>query len=349
MRRLHAALAMPLLIGGTLVWLALNVAEAKQTLAYLTESFERTLNPTDLPDYKVNGLLVHTNDGWADIEVLKRSKELGFVSMSYIRRDISQNHKMPIFFDPSYRDVPWMHNDLVGTGIILDPGGAFVPLCMFIRDAASYNRSHFGCGGYKNRVIENFDWSGHFARYSFEAIPSRLHHENVAERDFQDVYDPRFGISSCHYYGIKDISDYDARLFGDYRTQCAFAIDKESFSLALEFSEEHMRKYNEFLVREWSDLANPVAATFYVASAKRRVISAEDSARFRTKALEIQHSYYARTGRVMPVYRMNLDAFKRADFELLEYRFADNNPFSLLTSRVKHVVSTVRVSSRQEL
>ena len=155
MRRLHAALAMPLLIGGTLVWLALNVAEAKQTLAYLTESFERTLNPTDLPDYKVNGLLVHTNDGWADIEVLKRSKELGFVSMSYIRRDISQNHKMPIFFDPSYRDVPWMHNDLVGTGIILDPGGAFVPLCMFIRDAASYNRSHFGCGGYKNRVIEN--------------------------------------------------------------------------------------------------------------------------------------------------------------------------------------------------
>ena len=88
------------LFGGILVWVVFSVVAAKQTLAHLTSSFEQTSNSTELPDYKVNGLLVHTNDGWADIEVLERSRELGFVSMSYIRRDISRHHERPIFLIP---------------------------------------------------------------------------------------------------------------------------------------------------------------------------------------------------------------------------------------------------------
>jgi len=335
------------LFGGILVWVVFSVVAAKQTLAHLTSSFEQTSNSTELPDYKVNGLLVHTNDGWADIEVLERSRELGFVSMSYIRRDISRHHERPIFFDPNYRDIPWMRDDLIGTGIILDPDAEFVPLCFFITDAASVNRHHFGCGGYIEVESQKFDWIEHFARYGLDKIPSRLSHESQPLADFSSVYVPEQGIQTCNYFGIEDAFDYDARLLTDWRTTCAFAIDKKSFALALDFSRKYIRDYNEFLVREWSEGASPVAATFYVASANSRVISAEDTDLFRTKALEIQHDYYARTGQVVPVYEMNLDAFQSLSLPLLEYRFADNNPFSLFATKVRHAVSTGRASSRQ--
>lgn len=334
-------LAVSLLIGGMLVWVAFSVAGTKKTLSYLTASFERTLNPTELPDYKVSGLLVHTNDGWADIEVFEQSKKLGFVSMSYIRRDISQNHKRPIFFDPNYRDIPWMRDDLIGTGIILNPDADFVPLCFFITDAASVNRHHFGCGGYIEVESQNFDWIEHFANYGMGNIPPRLSQKNQPLIDLSTVYVPGEGIQSCDYFGIEDAFDYDARLLTDWRTTCAFAIDKKNFALAIEFSRKYIRDYNEFLVQEWSEGPSPVAASFYVASADSRVISAADTALFRAKALEIQHSYYARTGRVMPVYKMDLDAFQADDLSLLEYRFADNNPFALVLSKVKHAVNGV--------
>lgn len=324
------------------MWVALSVAGAKQTLAHLNASFERTHNPTEWPDYKVTGLLVHTNDGWADIEVFERSKELGFVSLSYIRRDVSQNHTRPIFFDPDYRNIPWMRDDLIGTGVILDPEADFVPLCFFITDAASVNRHHFGCGGYIEVESQNFDWPEHFARYGMDKIPSRLSHKRQPLVDLSAVYVAGEGIGSCNYFGIEDTFDYDARLLTDWRTTCAFAIDKKHFALAVEFSRKYIRDYNEFLVKEWSEGPSPVAATFYIASADTRVISAADTAMFRTKALEIQHRYYARTGRAVPVYKMDLDAFHREDLPLLEYRFTDNNPFSLFVSKVKHGVSGVR-------
>ena len=343
MKRLHVTLAIPLLIGGILLWVSVGVIEVTRTLSFLNESFERTLNPTELPDYKVSGLLVHTNDGWADIEIFEQSKELGFVSMSYIRRDISQNHKRPIFFDPNYRDIPWMRDDLVGTGIILNREADFVPLCFFITDAASVNRHHYGCGGYIEVESQDFDWIEHFASYGMDPVPQRLSHKNQPLVDFSAVYVPGEGIQSCDYFGIEDAFDYDARLLTDWRTTCAFAIDKKNFALAVEFSRKYIRDYNEFLVREWSEGPSPVAATFYVASADSRVISAADTAMFRAKALEIQHSYYARTGQVIPVYKMDLDAFQRDDLPLLEYRFTDNNPFSLFVSKVKHAVSGVRL------
>lgn len=298
----------------------------------LNKRFDNTKNHTNLPDYRVNGLLIHTNDGWADIEILERSRQLGFVSMSYIRRDVSRNHSRPIFFDPDFRSIPWMRDDLVGTGIILDSGAAFTPLCFFITDAASVNRHHFGCGGYLEVEDQDFDWPLHFKRYGFESIPEQLSHAPVAQPEFESIYEPDRGISTCQFYNIRDSFDYDAKLLTDWRTTCAFAIDRESFEVALSFSRKYIRDYNEFLVREWSGLDNPVSATFYVFSENRNIISRQDISSFRRQALAIRDRYFSRTGRALPVYRMNLDAFQSDADPLLNYKFADNNPLSLISA-----------------
>lgn len=300
------------------------------TVQRLNERFDETENPTRLPDYRVNGLLIHTNDGWADIEILERSKQLGFVSMSYVRRDVSRDHLRPIFFDPDFRNIPWMRDDLVGTGIILEASADFTPLCFFISDAASVNRHHFGCGGYLEVADQGFDWFAHFETYGFDSIPEQLSHKPVNQPDFEAVYEPGRGISTCQFYGIKDSFDYDAKLLGDWRTTCAFAIDRESFRVALSFSRKYGRDYNEFLVREWSEAGNPVAATFYVHSENRNIVSDRDIASFREKALAIRARYFFQTGRALPVYKMSLDAFRSEDDPLLEYKFGDNNLLSLI-------------------
>ena len=296
----------------------------------LNERFDQTQNQTSLPDYRVNGLLVHTNDGWADIEILERSKQLGFVSMSYIRRDVSRNHLRPIFFDPNFRSIPWMRDDLVGTGIILDSSAPFTPLCFFITDAASVNRHHFGCGGYLETDDQNFDWLSHFGGYGFELVPERLSHKPVPQPTFESTYKPGRGIPTCQYYGIQDSFDYDAKLLTDWRTTCAFAIDQESFRVALNFSRKYIRDYNEFLVREWSEMSSPVAATFYVYSEDKNIISKQDISSFRQEALAIKSQYFFRTGKALPIYKMNLDAFRSDNDSLLEYEFSDNNPLSLI-------------------
>lgn len=302
------------------------------TAKRLNGRFDQIQNQTSLPDYRVNGLLVHTNDGWADIEILERSKQLGFVSMSYIRRDVSRNHLRPIFFDPDFRSIPWMRDDLVGTGIILESGADFTPLCFFITDAASVNRHHFGCGGYLEVDDQNFDWLSHFSSYGFDSIPEPLSHQPVPQRPFESIYEPGYGISTCQFYGIHDSFDYDAKLLTDWRTTCAFAVDRESFKVALDFSRKYIRDYNEFLVREWSEIDSPVAATFYVYSDNKNVISKRDISSFRREALMVRERYFSRTGRALPVYRMNLDAFRSDAEPLLEYNFSDNNPLLLISA-----------------
>ena len=295
-----------------------------QRLGELNDRFETTANSTDLPDYRVNGLLVHTNDGWADIEVLEQSRELGFVSMSFIRRDVSADARRPIFFDKNFRDIPWMDDQLVGSGIILDGSAEFTPLCFFIRDAASVNRHHFGCGGYLEVEGQDFDWAQHFASYGFNEIPDILSHGTVAQPKFEEVYELEKGISSCELYDIRDSFDYDARLLTDWRTTCAFSVDKRNFALALSFNKKYIRDYNEFLVREWSQAGNPVAATFYVVSPSGEHVSSLDSASFRERALEIRDRYLSASGVNIPVYKMNLDAFQDASLPLLQYEFSDN-------------------------
>ena len=295
-----------------------------QRLEELNDRFERTANLTDLPDYRVNGLLVHTNDGWADIEILEQSRELGFVSMSFIRRDVSAGAKRPIFFDKNFRDIPWMDDQLAGSGVVLDGSAEFTPLCFFIRDAASVNRHHFGCGGYLEVEDQDFNWAEHFARYGFNEVPDILSHKAVAQPTFEQVYEPEKGISSCEFYEIRDSFDYDAHLLTDWRTTCAFSVDKRSFALALSFNKKYIRDYNEFLVREWSQTGNPVTATFYVVSPSGEHVSSLDSARFRERALEIRDRYLGTSGVNIPVYKMNLDAFQDASRPLLQYEFSDN-------------------------
>lgn len=310
-------------MAGTVV-VGAGVFSDLQRLKELNGRFEDTANSTDLPDYRVNGLLVHTNDGWADIEVLEQSRELGFVSMSFIRRDVSADARRPIFFDKNFRDIPWMDDQLAGSGVVLDGSAEFTPLCFFIRDAASVNRHHFGCGGYLEVEGQDFDWAKHFARYGFNKIPDILSHEIVALPRFEEVYERETGISSCELYGIRDSFDYDAYLLSDWRTTCSFAIDKANFDLALGFNKKYTRDYNEFLVREWSRSSNPVAAAFYVVSPSAKYVSPSDSALFRGEAIRIRDRYFQRTGIHMPVYQMNLDAFRDTSKTLLEYELGDN-------------------------
>ena len=83
-----------------------------------------------------------------------------------------------------------------------------------------------------------------------DKIPSRLSHKRQPLVDLSAVYVAGEGIGSCNYFGIEDTFDYDARLLTDWRTTCAFAIDKKHFALAVEFSRKYIRDYNEFLVKE---------------------------------------------------------------------------------------------------
>jgi len=295
------------------------------TAAGLNARFEDSENDTHLPDYRINGLLVHTNDGWADVEIHDRSKELGFVSLSYIRRDVSRQHRMPIFFSKTYRDVPWMPNDLIGSGVILNSSAAFTPLCFYVTDSASSNRNYYGCGGKIAAANPEspFDFPGHFARYGFDEVPHLLDHKRRSVEPFADVYVPGVGIETCSLYGIRDSFDYDRRLLASWHTTCSFAIDKGSFDVALGFSKRYIRNYNEFLVREWSGQPNPVAAVFYVTSSSGKAIEDADSAQFRRVAEKIRWSHFISSGSYLPVLRLDLDAFSNRQVDLLQSRWTD--------------------------
>ena len=59
------------------------LSESFTTLQSLNARFDSTVNETNSPDYQVNGLLIHMNDGWADAEIHQKSRDLGFVSFSF--------------------------------------------------------------------------------------------------------------------------------------------------------------------------------------------------------------------------------------------------------------------------
>ena len=295
----------------------------------LNARFETSDNGTSLPDYRVNGLLVHTNDGWADIQIHDQAKRLGFVSLSYIRRDVSRRHKKPIFFSKDYRDIPWMPNELVGSGVILDNSAAFTPLCFYVTDSASIHRNYYGCGGKiaAGNPESPFDFAGHFRRYGFEVIPPLLDYERRADVPLAEIYVPGVGIETCSLYGIRDSFDYDRQLLWLWHTTCSFAIDKQSFGVALGFSKKYIRDYNEFLVKEWSDQSNPVAAVFYVASSTGKAVEGADSAHFRAVAEKIRWDYLVSSGSYLPVLRFDLDAFSSDELDLLESRWPENSLF----------------------
>ena len=73
-------------------------SQSFRTLQTLNARFDSSVNETNRPDYQVNGLLIHMNDGWADVDIHKKSRDLGFVSFSYIRRDVSKRHDPPVFY-----------------------------------------------------------------------------------------------------------------------------------------------------------------------------------------------------------------------------------------------------------
>ena len=300
----------------------------------LNARFESSNNETSLPDYRINGLLVHTNDGWADVQIHDRAKQLGFVSLSYIRRDVSKRHKKPIFFSKDYREIPWMPNELVGSGVILDNSAEFTPLCFYVTDSASVHRNYYGCGGKiaAGNPESPFDFRSHFRRYGFEVIPPLLDYERRSVVPLADIYLPGVGIETCSLYGIGDSFDYDPELLWLWHTTCSFAIDKQSFDVALGFSKKYIRDYNEFLVKEWSEQSNPVAAVFYVASSTGLAVEDADSAYFRRVAEKIRWDYFVSSGSYLPVLRFDLDAFSSDELYLLEMRWPENSLFVSLLS-----------------
>ena len=330
---LEAAIILAAVFFVVLCWPLASDLAALQTL---NKRFELTSNATDTPDYRVNGLIVHVNDGWADIEVRERALGLGYVSASFIRRDVSANHLRPIFFDSEFREMSWMQDDVAGTGVILDNEADFTPLCFFISDAGSHNRNRSGCGGYVEVDGQGFDWKAHYARYGFDdRVPPELTHERLDPVPLEAIYVPGEGISNCDLLGVDDSAVYDPRLMSDWRTTCSFAIDKERFALGLEFSRKCQRDYNEFVIKEWSQEENPVQAVFYVTSDSGKQVAPADSDFFRGQAIALRDRYLEKTGRRLPVFSMNLDNFYRADKPVVEYSVWANNPLSALYLRLK--------------
>ena len=324
------------LVAALLLVLCWPLASDISTLNALNQRFELTTNFTDAPDYRVNGLIVHVNDGWADIDVRERALELGYVSASFVRRDVSANHLRPIFFDREFRQMSWMQDDVAGTGVIIDNTAAFTPLCFFISDAGSHNRNRWGCGGYAEVDGQGFDWEAHYRRYGFgDLVPSELTHERLEAVPLEAIYVPGKGISNCRLLGVDSSDAYDARLMNDWRTTCSFSIDQKGFALGVEFSRRYQRNYNEFVIKEWSKGENPVQAVFYVTSDSGGRVAVADSDFFRGQAIALRDRYLEKTGRRLPVFSMNLDNFYVADKSVVEYSILANNPFSGLYLRLK--------------
>lgn len=311
------------------------LSESFTTLQSLNARFESSLNETNRPDYQVNGLLIHMNDGWADAEIHQKSRDLGFVSFSYIRRDVSKRHAPPVFYSPKFRELPWMSDTQAGTGVILDHEAMFNPLCFFVRDAASHGRNYYGCGGLVAgtwRPELPFSYPQHFLEYGFKDVPKLLDYRALEHEPLENLYVPGEGIATCSLYGISDSFDYDAKLLSDTRTTCSFAISKEVFSVALDFSRKYQRAYNEFVVQEWSEIENPVAAIIYLGSASGRGISAHDSRYFETEARRLQRHLLLSKRLFIPVYRLELDAFRDPSLKILDSAWWQNSFFSVFLS-----------------
>jgi hypothetical protein len=323
------------LVAAFFVVLCWPLASDFAILQALNQRFELTTNATDAAAYRVNGLIVHVNDGWADIEVRERALELGYVSTSFIRRDVSKNHYPAIFFSEDFREMEWMKDDVAGTGVILDNQAAFTPLCFFATDGASQDRNLSGCGGYVAGDQQGFDWEAHYLRHGIDDVPPELAYEKLDPVPLETIYVPGKGISNCDLLGIVNAEAYDVDLMSDWRTTCSFAIDKARFALGLEFSRKFQSNYNEFVIKEWSQEENPVQAVFYVTSDSGKRVAAADSDFFRGQAIALRDRYLEKTGRRLPVFSINLDNFHLTDKPVVEYSVWANNPFSGLYLRLK--------------
>jgi hypothetical protein len=264
------------LVAAFFVVLCWPLASDFAILQALNQRFELTTNATDAAAYRVNGLIVHVNDGWADIEVRERALELGYVSTSFIRRDVSKNHYPAIFFREDFREIEWMKDEVAGTGVILDNQAAFTPLCFFATDGASQDRNLSGCGGYVADDQQGFDWEAHYLRHGIDDVPPELAYESLDPGAARRRSTCRGkGISNCDLLGIVDDSDVTTvDLMSDWRTTCSFAIDKARFALGVEFSRKFQSNYNEFVIKEWSQEENPVQAVFYVTSDSGKRVAA---------------------------------------------------------------------------
>ena len=298
-----------------------------EALRYLNARFDLQINETNKPDYKEAGLVVHMSDLWADVEVWRRGRNSGFISTSYIRRDISRQHKRPLFFHPRRVDDPNVPDESRGTGVILGIRDGFLPLCFFVADAWSGARNIFGCGGYHGKNFGSrtkVDWDSHFEKYAFDEPPLLLATEKLGRVPLSSVYHRETGIQSCTLYMKKGYETLDMDLFDNPWTQCAFGINKEAFAFGLSLSRDHIRRYNELIVKEWSEMPNPVDAIFYLVSSDKSLVNPSEAALFRDYALGIRSQYFFSEGRVLPVYALNLDAFTVDEQPVLEYSLTDN-------------------------
>jgi hypothetical protein len=339
-------LSMVVVTAGT--WLTFLLSDL-ETLRSFNARFESTTNKTNRPDYEEIGLIVHMNDMWADVEVWRRGRNSGFISASYIRRDISRQHNPPIFFFRKRINDPLVPDESRGTGVILGINDGFVPLCFFVRDAWSGSRNIFGCGGYYGQNFgANFgprtkaDWDSHFNKYGFDAPPLLLATEQLGRVPLSNVYDDETGIESCSLYAKGDYGALELDLFDNPWTQCAFGINKEAFAVGLSISRDRIPKYNELIVKEWSEMPNPVDAIFYVRSGDESLVSSSEAAQFRDYALGIRSQYFFSEGRVLPVFTLNLDAFFGDGKSVLEYSYIDNFPGSLTFGFTRESESLVK-------
>ena len=223
-----------------------------------------------------------------------------------------------------------MSDTQAGTGVILDHDAMFNPLCFFIRDAASHGRNFFGCGGLVAGEWGDgtpFRFRRHFRQYGFKDVPKLLTYREQEPELLQKLYVPGVGIETCSLYGISDSFDYDAELLSETRVTCSFSISKKIFSMAADFSRKYQRAYNEFVVQEWSEMDNPVAAIIYLGSASGRGISASDSRYFETEARRLQRHVLLSKHLLIPVYRLELDAFRDPSLKILDSAWWQNSFF----------------------
>ena len=298
-----------------------------EALRYLNARFDSQINETNKPDYEEVGLVVHMNDLWADTEVWRRGRNSGFISTSYIRRDISRQHKPPLFFHRRRANDPNIPGESRGTGVILGVEDGFLPLCFFVTDAWSGARNIFGCGGYYGNNFgsrKKVDWDSHFEKYAFDEPPLLLATDKLGRVPLSSVYDRETGIESCSLYRKKSHETLDVDLFDNPWTQCAFGINKEAFAFGLSISRDRIRQYNELIVKEWSEMPNPIDAIFYVVSSDESLVNPSETTLFRDYALGIRSQYFFSEGRILPVYALNLDAFTEDEQSVLEYSLTDN-------------------------
>lgn len=320
----------------TATWLTILLSDL-QTLHVLNSKFDSYTNDTSQADYQKNGLVIHMNDFWADVKVWRRGRELGFVSTSYIRRDISQQHKPPIYFRRLRKNNWPIPDESRGTGVIVGVRDGFLPLCFFVNDAWSASRNFFGCGGYHREKggkyfgpeTKKAYWDSHLKKYGFTKPPLLL---ATAKKDLvplSRVYDSESGIESCSFYIDESYEELELELLSNPFTQCAFGVDKNAFAFGLSVSRDHIRQFNELIVGEWSQMPNPVQAIFYVSSSDESLVSPAEATLFRDYALGIRSQYFFDEGHSLPVYNLNLDAFSDEKKPLLEYSLTDSLPISL--------------------